>query len=341
MGDNKTLLRLQTEDPHFSYHRLEAQHFDGFDAELRAVSASYMAKYRRKMQKKSPPKHSNAKASEKEEMDEEEKGKEKKRVSVSLSERVSIIEAALSACCRQLIHYNKLFLQPIPEKADEKEKEKRNAKEAAALAVREEKKKARLRDIKERIEEKRQCLVQRIHTLRTLRQKCHGVEVELPPKLRAQMEQREQKERERESEEKGVDLEKSARTERVVSMVRENKKRKMLDLEAQTHRLKENEERLRREEKEIAEEEKALREFIELKRQNELNDTMNDTLMTIPSSLSNSRKHSMTSSISSTIHGHISPSLFEKFNQSEKDKNTLSWDMLIKRHNALGNWADL
>merc|ERR1712013_831234 len=147
------------------------------------------------------------------------------------------------------------------------------------------KKKARLRDIKERIEEKRQCLVQRIHTLRTLRQKCHGVEVELPPKLRAQMEQRE--------------------------------------------------------EKEIAEEEKALREFIELKRQNELNDTMNDTLMTIPSSLSNSRKHSMTSSISSTIHGHISPSLFEKFNQSEKDKNTLSWDMLIKRHNALGNWADL
>mmetsp|Transcript_15627 Transcript_15627/g.24724 ORF Transcript_15627/g.24724 Transcript_15627/m.24724 type:complete len:234 (+) Transcript_15627:228-929(+) len=206
--------------------------------------------------------------------------------------------------------------------------------------------KARIDAIKQHIDQRRKTLVLHIQTLRKLRSETKQIAVSIPHSVRRKIVQNMEygtHEQEEDGRESAVSQQ---RTQRIISMIHDNKKKLMIELKPSIQALKANEVRLKQRAQQIQHDEQRLQRFIQLKQQNKhMHDDDNDTAMSVALNMRNDddekkghdrnyrkeRAISMASSIDSTIHGSVSPFMLDKLEQQQlAQENTVNFMKLQK-----------
>eukprot|EP01084_Bolivina_argentea_P070646 128465_1 len=286
--DNKRLQKIAQIDPNKSYKRIQVQNLTKLKTTIRGTINNMMERKRKKLLDNK--KHS----SDKQEADDTE------HEAIPNEHKLEIIEKALNACYTQLMYYNKLFLNPVGVP---------NTAQIEAKQVNDERRK-RINQMKQKIEDKRKILIQRIQTLNALRKGTEEMTVNVPMDIRHKMMQNNEDCVDKQME---MDEDTKAKTEHVLAMIHGNKKKKMIELKAKFEELKENEVRLRQRAERIDNDEQKYGKYMELKRKNEQEMQRMKCNGDQENMNGKHARMSVASSISSTIHAQISPSVFNKF----------------------------
>jgi len=296
------LMKISEQYPQKTYNRIQATTLCKLDEKLQNAMQTMMEKKRKKFKLQKTDKREadidDANLSE---------NKDKNQEILSNEHRLKIIEKALLACNQQLIYFNKLFLRPIVSENVQNNQQQSVANQKAM--------KTKLDDIKRQIDEKRKRLMQQIEHLNALRIETQKIDIAIPQMVKDKLVCNMDYDNSEQAKEQ-MDVEKEDQTRQILSMMDDNKKEKMMNLKQMFDELKTNELRLKDKAWTLEQKDAMLQRFVELRRKNQIEEEEEDCFDENTRQRKNNRV-SLASSITSTIHGSVSPFLFEQLQQNK------------------------